>query len=68
VGTSESLIEPDSEAILLPPVASFDVGGHTCAVTTVGAAYCWGDNSLGQLGIDSHVQNKYHPERVVDHY
>ena len=30
-------------------------GTHTCGVTTTGLAYCWGNNSDGQLGNDNTV-------------
>jgi Big-like domain-containing protein/Regulator of Chromosome Condensation (RCC1) repeat protein len=34
-----------------PPWIAISAGSHTCAVTTAGDGYCWGDNSFGALGI-----------------
>lgn len=36
---------------------------HTCALTTVGEAYCWGYNETGQLGSSDHTDHDV-PEKV----
>jgi alpha-tubulin suppressor-like RCC1 family protein len=58
-----ALADPD-----LPPrgmVASVAAGlSHTCAVTTRGAAKCWGSNTYGELGNDSAIDSSVAVEVV----
>jgi alpha-tubulin suppressor-like RCC1 family protein len=45
--------------------ASVDAGGHhACGVTINGAAYCWGDNTYGQLG-DGTTASSFAPIAVA---
>lgn len=31
---------------------------HSCGVTTTGSAYCWGDDSYGELGMEPHAARR----------
>jgi len=70
--------KPDTEpapAYVYPPVAvaggltfvSLSTGNsHTCGLTSSGAAYCWGSNGYGQLGLgDTSITQRTAPVAVA---
>ncbi len=44
-------VSPDAFPVAKVGPASITAGkNHSCAITSLGTVYCWGDNSAGQLG------------------
>ena len=64
-GTANPTLVPVTAAGPGSGVVSLAAGGdHTCAVTTGGAAECWGRNSFGELG-DASLETSHSPVAVA---
>lgn len=65
-GTSTSRNTPT--AVIMPAGVSFisiSAGNdHTCGITSLGAMYCWGSNTVGQLGDGTSGTTRATPVRV----
>ena len=59
-GSSEAL----GNIVQISAGGDVNEGSHTCALTSVGEALCWGDNHYGQLGSSGNASD--HPVKVVD--
>jgi alpha-tubulin suppressor-like RCC1 family protein len=40
-------------------------GSNTCILNSLGGVKCWGDNTYGQLGINSYIYNSHVPVSVI---
>jgi alpha-tubulin suppressor-like RCC1 family protein len=48
-----------------PAITLVTAGAHTCALSTVGAAYCWGSNANGELGSNASSMDNPTPVTVA---
>ncbi len=70
LGNGDSSVEyADTPSLTLLPgqvtAKQVSVGGqHSCAVTTDGDLYCWGNNSVGQLGTGSVSGSQFRPVKA----
>lgn len=61
------VVDPDNPELRLTGLAHISGGGvHTCAGTTTGVGYCWGQNAHGQVGNGASPANVAAPAAVVD--
>jgi putative cell wall-binding protein len=67
-GTTQDRQHPvwvSSDALTATTVVSVALGGvHTCALTADGEVFCWGGNSVGQVGTGSLASAVFEPVRV----
>jgi alpha-tubulin suppressor-like RCC1 family protein len=64
-GTGEACSPKPVRVAAAVPFAFISAGhAFTCALTTSGVAYCWGNNTYGQLGIGSQVAS-HRPAKVA---
>lgn len=66
LGLAFSSIALGSTKANLPKFIEVTAGEkHSCALTEKGRVFCWGDNSIGQLGIGNHIAKLDIPGEIL---